>query len=365
MSAPLRVGVIGVGVISTQYFETFPRLANLRLTAVADLDQERAKAVAAEQGVVALTVPELLASDDVDVVLNLTIPAAHVPVGTDALNAGKHVYAEKPLGLDPAEAAPMLALAAERGLRVGSAPDTVLGTGVQTARRLLDDGAVGSPLSAAVAWSSPGHERWHPAPFFYYQPGGGPLLDMGPYYLTALVTLLGPVERVSGVSRRSPRQRTVGSGPNAGAPVPVDTDTSMSAILEHRGGAVSTVSFSFDVWASRRPLFEVYGTEGTIAVPDPNRFDDPVELWTPETGEWRVAEPSAGYEGAARGTGLADMARAIETDRPHRASGDLALHVLEIMAAVTTSSDEHRVVELTTTVERPEAVPEGADPATW
>ncbi|HEY8319190.1 MAG TPA: Gfo/Idh/MocA family oxidoreductase [Amnibacterium sp.] len=365
MSAPLRVGVIGVGVISKQYFETFPRLSNLRLTAVADLDVERAKAVAAEQGVAALTVPELLASDDVDVVLNLTIPAAHVPVGTDALRAGKHVYAEKPLGLDPAEAAPMLALAEERGLRVGSAPDTVLGTGIQTARRLLDDGAVGAPLSAAVAWSSPGHERWHPAPFFYYQPGGGPLLDMGPYYLTALVTLFGPVERVSGTSRRSPRERSVGTGPNAGAPVPVTTDTSMNAILEHRDGTVSTVSFSFDLWATRRPLFEVYGTEGTIAVPDPNRFDDPVELWTAGTGEWRAAPANAGYPGAARGTGLADMARAIETGRPHRASGDLALHVLEIMAAVTVSSETHTVVELQTTVDRPEAVPEGADPATW
>jgi predicted dehydrogenase len=365
MSAPLRVGVIGVGVISKQYFETFPRLSNLRVTAVADLDLERARSVAEEQGVAAMSVPELLASDDVDVVLNLTIPAAHVPVGTDALRAGKHVYAEKPLGLDPAEAAPMLALAEERGLRVGSAPDTVLGTGVQTARRLLDDGVVGTPLSASVAWSSPGHERWHPAPFFYYQPGGGPLLDMGPYYLTALVSLLGPVERVSGTSRRSPRTRTVGSGPNAGAPVPVDMDTSMSAILEHAGGAVSTVSFSFDIWASRRPLFEVYGTEGTIAVPDPNRFDDPVEVITADSGEWRTVEPSAGYPGAARGAGLADMARAIETGRPHRASGDLALHVLEIMAAVTESSTSHTVVALTTTVVRPDAVPEGADPATW
>jgi predicted dehydrogenase len=365
MSAQLRVGVIGVGVISKQYFDTFPRLSNLRLTAVADLDLDRARAVAEEQGVVALSVPELLASDDVDVVLNLTIPAAHVPVGTEALNAGKHVYAEKPLGLDPDEAAPMLALAEERGLRVGSAPDTVLGTGVQTARRLLDDGVVGNPLSASVAWSSPGHERWHPAPFFYYQPGGGPLLDMGPYYLTALVSLLGPVERVSGTSRRSPRERTVGTGANAGAAVPVATDTSMTAILEHRGGAVSTVDFSFDIWASRRPLFEVYGTEGTIAVPDPNRFDDPVEVFTAEAGEWRTADPSAGYPGAARGTGLADMARAIETGRPHRASGELALHVLEIMAAVTASSTTHAVVTLTTTVDRPEAVPEGADPATW
>src|SRR6185312_14823621 len=186
-----------------------PRLANLRLTAVADLDLDRARAVGEEQGVAAMSVPELLASDDVDVVLNLTIPAAHVPVGTDALRAGKHVYAEKPLGLDPDEAAPLLALAEERGLRVGSAPDTVLGTGVQTARHLLDTGAIGDAVAAAVHWSAPGHEAWHPAPHFYYQPGGGPLFDMGPDYLASLVTLFGPVLRVSGVATRSARQRTV------------------------------------------------------------------------------------------------------------------------------------------------------------
>jgi predicted dehydrogenase len=367
VGGPLRIGVIGVGVISAQYFTAFPRLPGLKLVAVADLDLARAKAVAAEQGVVAMSVDELLTTDEVDAVLNLTIPAAHVQVGTRALQAGKHVYAEKPLALSVTEGRPMLDLAAQLGLRVGSAPDTVLGTGIQTARQLLDDGVVGRPVSAAAAWSSPGHERWHPAPAFYYQPGGGPLLDMGPYYLTALVTLLGPVERVSGAGRQSPRERSIATGPNAGTALPVAIDTTVTAILEHLGGAVSTVSLSFDNWATRAPmpLFELYGTTGTIAVPDPNRFEDPVEVFTAESNEWRTVPPSGGYVGAARGYGLADMARAIETDRPHRASGDLALHVLEIMDAVAASSAAHESVRLETTVARPEAVPEGATPNTW
>ncbi|WP_375430239.1 Gfo/Idh/MocA family protein [uncultured Friedmanniella sp.] len=353
----MRVGVVGVGQISAQYFAALARLPELQLVAVADLDAERTRQVAAEHQVAARTVSELLGSADVDVVLNLTIPAAHVAVGTAALEAGRHLYAEKPLGLSVADATGMVQLARERGLRIGSAPDTVLGTGLQTARQLLDAGTVGEPHAAAVAWSSPGHEAWHPAPYFYYAPGGGPLLDMGPYYLTALVTLLGPVERVSGTSRRSTRPRSVASGPQAGAPVPVQTDTSMQAVLEHRGGVTSTVSLSFDVWASRRPLFEVYGTAGTLAVPDPNTFDGTVELWTPTTGEWQPVPPSAGYVGAGRGVGLADLAEAMATGRPHRASGDLALHVLEIMDAVSRSSVEHLVVDLTTTVERPEPVP--------
>jgi predicted dehydrogenase len=362
---PLKVGIIGVGKISEQYFASFPALPGLRLTAVADLDVARAATVAAEQGVEALTVDELLASPNVDVVLNLTIPAAHVPVGVRALEAGKHVFAEKPLGVATAEAAPFLALAAERGLRIGSAPDTVLGTGVQTARQALDDGAIGTPVAAAAFWSAPGHERWHPAPLFYYQPGGGPLFDMGPYYLTALVTLLGPVVSVSGVSSRSTRARVVATGPLEGTPIPVDIDTHYSAILTHASGVVSTVTVSFEIWATRAPLLEVYGTAGTISVPDPNRFSDPVEISTATEPEWAVVPVSAGYADAGRGYGLADMARAIETDRPHRASGELAMHVLEIMESIVTAGETNAVVPITTTVERPDAVPFGATPDSW
>lgn len=365
MGGALNVGVVGVGVISTQYFAEFPNLPNLSLRAVADLDAERARAVAAEQGAEAMSVDGLLAHPDIDVVLNLTIPRAHAEVALRALAEGKHVYGEKPLALGTAEAAPVLERAGAFGLRVGSAPDTVLGTGIQTARALLDEGRIGVPLGAAVAWSAPGHEQWHPAPAFYYQPGAGPLFDMGPYYLTALVTFFGPVVRVSGASSRSARERTVATGPLAGASIPVDVDTHVTAVLEHASGVISTVTVSFEVWATRVPLFEVYGTAGTLAVPDPNRFSDTVAVATAADREFREVPVAAGYADAGRGYGLSDLARAVETGRPHRASGELAFHVLEIMEAVLAAGARHEVVALSSTVERPEAVPQGARPQTW
>lgn len=365
MGGPLRIGVVGVGNISRQYFAELPKLPNLALTAVADLDLDRATAVAAEQGVKPLAVDALLAHPEVDAVLNLTIPAAHTEIALRALDAGKHVYGEKPLALATAEARPVLERASAAGLRIGSAPDTVLGTGVQTARALLDAGRIGAPVAAAVTWTAPGHELWHPAPAFYYQPGGGPLFDMGPYYLTTLVTFFGPVLRVSGAVSRSSRERTVATGPSAGTRIPVDVDTHVTAVLEHASGVISTVTVSFEVWKTRAPLFEVYGTAGTLAVPDPNQFSETVSIATADDRTWRDVPASAGYADAGRGVGLADLARAIETERPHRASGELAFHVLEIMEAVIAAGTEHRVVELTSSVTRPEPVPFGARPESW
>lgn len=365
MGSAMRVGVVGVGKISEQYLEELPRLQNLELVAVADLDAERCRQVAEQRGVRALAVDELMADDGVDAVLNLTIPAAHVEIGLRALRAGKHLFSEKPLGLGTTEARPLLEFAAGSRLRVGSAPDTVLGTGVQTALRLLEDGAIGHPVGAAAHWTAPGHEAWHAAPDFYYQPGGGPLFDMGPYYLTTLVSLFGPVVRVQGATTRSTRARTIATGTAAGRSIEVDVDTHVNAILSHRDGAVSTVTVSFEVWASRAPKIEVYGTAGTISVADPNLFSDPTEIWRDAESDWTVAEPNAGYAGAGRGIGLSDMARAIETGRPHRASGELAFHVLEIMESVLTAGREHRVVELTSTTERPAPVPGGAQPWNW
>lgn len=353
----MRVGVIGVGNISEQYFDQFPALPNLELAAVADLDMARAASAAERQGVRALSVDELLADPGIDTVLNLTIPAAHAEIALRALAAGKHVYGEKPLALSTESGALVLERAASAGLRVGSAPDTVLGTGVQTARALLDAGSIGSPIGAAMHWTAPGHELWHPAPGFYYQPGGGPLFDMGPYYLTSLVTLFGPVVRVSGAVATSSRERTVATGPNAGTIIPVDVDTHVSALLEHANGVTSTLTVSFEVWATRAPLFEVYGTAGTMDVPDPNHFSGVVSVAGAEDREWRECEPQAGYTDAGRGAGLADMADAIATGRPHRASGELAFHVLEIMQAVIRSGHEHAMIELLSAVERPEPVP--------
>jgi predicted dehydrogenase len=365
VGSTLNIGIVGVGHISQQYFAEFPKLPNLSLKAVADLDVDRAGAVARAQGVESMSVDALLTDPGIDAVLNLTIPAAHTEIALRALNAGKHVYGEKPLALATADAAPVLARAAETGLRVGSAPDTVLGTGIQTARALLDDGRVGTPVAAAVAWSAPGHELWHPAPAFYYQPGAGPLFDMGPYYLTSLVTFFGPVVRVSGAVGRSSRERTVATGPLAGTAIPVDVDTHVTAILEHANGVISTVTVSFEVWASRVPLFEVYGTAGTISVPDPNQFSDTVAIATSADRTWQDVPVAAGYADAGRGVGLADLARAVETGRPHRASGELAFHVLEIMESVIRAGQTHDVVTLTSTVARPEPVGLGARPETW
>lgn len=365
MGSTLNVGVVGVGVISNQYFAEFPKLPNLRLAAVADLDTARAASVAAAQGTKALTVDALLADPGVDVVLNLTIPAAHADIAHRAIDGGKHVYGEKPLALVTGDAAGVLARASAAGLRVGSAPDTVLGTGIQTTRSVLDSGRIGAPVAASVHWTAPGHELWHPAPGFYYQPGGGPLFDMGPYYLTSLVTFFGPVRRVSGAVSRSDRERTIATGPNAGTIVPVDVDTHVTALLEHANGVITTLTVSFEVWATKAPLFEIYGTDGTIQVPDPNHFSDAVSIASAAGREWVELPSEAGYANAGRGYGLADMARAIETDRPHRASGELAFHVLEIMESIITAGREHRVVELASTVERPEPVAGGSLPESW
>lgn len=359
MGQPLRVGIVGLGVISAQYLATLARVdpAVVRITAVADLDRPRAEAVGAGLGVAALDVDALLASDEVDVVLNLTIPAAHADVALRAIAAGKHVYGEKPLALDAASGREVLAAAAAAGVRVGAAPDTVLGTGIQTARALLDSGAIGTPVGASVSWGAPGHELWHPAPDFYYQPGGGPLLDMGPYYVTALVTLLGPAVRVSASAHASDRRRVVAQGPDAGREVPVDVATHVVGVIEHASGAVSSVTMSFDTWASRMSGFEVYGTAGTIAVPDPNRFSDPVELAIADDREWRIAPDSAGYRDAGRGIGLVDLAAALASEVEARATGELALHVLEIMEGMLVAAREGRAVEIAGAIARPAAVP--------
>jgi predicted dehydrogenase len=365
VGSTLNVGVVGVGVISDQYFAQFPQLPGLRLAGVADLDTARAASVARTQRTRALTVDALLADPGIDAVLNLTIPAAHADVALRALDHGKHVYGEKPLALTTSPATGVLSRAAASGLRVGSAPDTVLGTGIQTARAILDAGRIGDPIGAAVHWTAPGHELWHPAPAFYYQPGGGPLFDMGPYYLTSLVTLFGAVRRVSGAVSRSTRKRTIATGPNAGTTIPVDVDTHVTALLEHDNGVTSTLTVSFEIWATRMPFFEVYGTQGTILMPDPNQFSDTVSVATADARDWLEVPNEAGYLNAGRGFGLADMARAIATDRPHRASAELAFHVLEIMESIITAGHEHRVIELTSTVDRPAPVAHGSRPETW
>ncbi|MEV7406065.1 Gfo/Idh/MocA family oxidoreductase [Streptomyces sp. NPDC091267] len=357
MGEPLRIGMVGAGRISGAYLSTLERLPGVRLTAVTDLDRNRAETAAAEAGgevAVAETVAALVARDDVDAVLNLTVPAVHVEVALAALRAGKHVYGEKPLAAGRKEAESILEAAREGGLRVGCAPDTVLGTGTQTARRAVDEGLIGTPVAATAFMTTAGHEAWHPDPEFYYRPGGGPLLDMGPYYLSALVHLLGPVVRVTGASSRPRAEREVGSGPRAGHRFPVEVDTHVTGVLEHVGGALSTLVMSFDIRAARLPRIEVHGTAASLSVPDPNGFDGPVEIH--RDGEWETLPVSAGYPDAGRGTGLADLADELSAGRPHRASAELAAHVLDVMLTLMEAADQGVALPVRSTCVRPSPV---------
>lgn len=349
--------MVGAGHISAQYLDTLATSRAVRLTAVTDLDPERAARAAGRiDGVaVADSVAALVARDDVDAVLNLTIPAAHAGVALAAIAAGRHVYGEKPLAATRPEAAAVLDAAERAGTRVGCAPDTVLGTGTQTARRAVDDGLIDTPVAATAFMTTPGHEIWHPDPEFYYRPGGGPLLDMGPYYVSALVHLLGPVVRVTGAAATPRAERVIGSGPRAGRRFPVEVRTHVTGVLEHAGGALSTLVMSFDVHAARLPRIEVYGTGGSLSVPDPNCFDGPVELY--RDGGWRPLPVTAGYPGAGRGTGLVDLADAVAARRPHRASGELAAHVLDVLLTLLDAAEEGRALPVTTPGARPEPVP--------
>ncbi len=362
MAEAVRVGIIGAGKISGQYLKTFASLdgEGVRLVAIADLNESRARQVAESvDGVRALTVEGLITDPDVDAIVNLTIPAAHAEVALQAIAAGKPVYTEKPLAATVAEAAAVVQAAEEAGIPLGCAPDTVLGTGIQTARRALDDGLIGTPIAATATMVTPGHERWHPDPDFYYLPGGGPLLDMGPYYVTSLVTLLGPVRRVIGAASALRTERTIQSGPRAGQTVPVSTPTHVTGVLVHESGALSTLLMSFDAVNTTAAPIEVHGTAGTLAVPDPNHFRGEVRVSTEERGEWRALPTSGGYERAGRGYGLADMVWAgngsgvVES----RASGRLGFHVLEIMEGVLKAAETGASVDIASTVERPEPVP--------
>ena len=352
----LRVGLVGAGFISRMYFDTLGRISDeVRLVRVADVDLERAAEVGAAQGVPGGSVDALLADPDVDIVLNLTIPAAHAEVSTLALNAGKHVYGEKPLTVTVAEARTVLELAGSRGLWVGCAPDTVLGTGIQTARHAVDEGMIGRPIAATATMAIPGHEAWHPNPDFYYAPGGGPLYDMGPYYLHALITILGPVVRVSASASRPVAERVIASGPRAGERVPVLTDTHITGLLEHVDGAITTLTMSFDTVGTKALPIEVHGVSGSLLVPDPNEFTGTTSL--KRRGEdWAELPVSAGYEGSARGYGLLDYQRTPAGEVP-RADSSIALHALDIMETMLRASVEGRRLDLATTTERPRAVP--------
>jgi predicted dehydrogenase len=355
------IGVIGCGNISTAYLKAAQRFPILDVRAVADLRSEAAARRGAEFGVPALRVDQLLKRDDIEIVINLTVPLAHTDVSLAVLNAGKHVHSEKPLGINVAEARKVMELAAKKDLRVGCAPDTFLGGGHQTARKLIDDGAIGAPVAGSAFFMCPGHERWHPAPGFYYLRGGGPMLDMGPYYVTDLVHLLGPVASVMGSTARPKSERLVTSEPMNGARIPVEVATHVAGTLEFENGAVVSIAMSFDVPRHRHTPIEIYGDKGALLVPDPNRFGGDVHV-AKIGAEWETMPLTHGHvDGEFRSIGVADMASAIVTGRPHRASGALAFHALEVMEAFQISSDEGRRVKIASRVERPAMMPAGRE----
>ena len=359
MNTQVNVGVIGCGKISDAYFSGCRTFPILNIRACADLDLERAREKAAQHNIpLALSVDELLADPEIELVINLTVPQAHAEVNLRAIAAGKHTYCEKPLAVTRADALQTLEAAHARGVLVGCAPDTVLGGGIQTCRGLIDQGAIGVPVAATAFMVSHGPESWHPNPGFYYQIGGGPMLDMGPYYLSALITLLGPIRRVTGSTRISFPERIATSPARNGERLPVEVPTHVAGLIDFASGAIGTIITTFDVWSSHLPRLEIYGSEGSLSVPDPNTFRGPVKLRRAGEAEWSEIELTH-TDAIGRGTGVADMAYAIRSGRPHRASGELAYHVLDAMYAFEDASQTGRHIELTSQVERPAALPPG------
>ncbi|MCB1517947.1 MAG: Gfo/Idh/MocA family oxidoreductase [Hyphomicrobiaceae bacterium] len=348
----IGAGVIGCGNISQAYFDAIKQLPDLDILACADINMDAARAKAAANGVDALTVDELLGRDDIEVVINLTLPQTHAEVNRQILNAGKHAHCEKPFAVTREDGLEVLELAKSKGLRVGCAPDTFLGGGHQTVRKLIDDGAIGRPVSGTAFFATPGHERWHPNPGFYYLTGGGPVFDMGPYYITALVNLLGPVVEVTSMNSRKADARIATSEAANGKVLPVEVDTHSTALLRFENGAVITMVLSFDIWKHTNHNIEIHGTDGSISVPDPNFFGGDVKL--SEKGEdWKVVPHTHPFEGNMRGLGPTDLAAATRTGRPHRCSGELAYHVLDVMHAIDEATARKSYVQVKSRCERP------------
>lgn len=359
-SSPLRVGLIGCGNISNAYFKGIEPFAHLvQITACSDLDRTVAQAKADAHGVAKVCSPsELLKDPDIDIILNLTVPKAHAEVNLAALKAGRHVYCEKPFSLTKKEGARVLDEAKKRKRWVGCAPDTVLGGGIQTCRKVIDDGVIGKPVAAVANMLCHGHESWHPSPEFYYEVGGGPLFDMGPYYLASLITFFGPAKNVVASAKISFKTRTITSQPRHGKVVKVETPTHLSGLIEFANGAVATVTMSFDVWGHHLPLLEIYGSEGSLQCPDPNTFGGEVRVKTRQAADWSSV-PLTHSDKTGRGFGLADMAHAIQNRHLNRLNGSLALHIVEIMEAFHTSARTGRRVPLKLGCKQPEALPAG------
>ena len=374
---PFRIGLIGTGRISDIYLKNFKAFEGVEISVCGSLNMEESRAKAATFHVPRVALPdEILADPEIDGILNLTIPAAHADISLAALEAGKHVYSEKPFVTALSDGQRILDLAAQKGLLVGNAPDTFLGGRWQTVRKLVDSGIIGAPTGVAAFVPTHGVERHHPQPDFYYAKGGGPLLDLGPYYLTAMVAILGPIARVAGLSRRTFPERMIENGPRYGEMMPVEVDTHCLSLIEFESGVIGQMMVSFDVWESETPRFEIYGEEGTICIADPdpgdgaNIFQGPVwyrtraeSRWTMRPrpvapADWCVAKNTHDYNSDARGVGLLDLVHAVRERRQPRASGALAQHICEVMLGMIDSPAQGQFVDIETTCSRPDMLPE-------
>ncbi|WP_332634353.1 Gfo/Idh/MocA family protein [Halalkalibacter flavus] len=373
---PFKVGLLGCGDISDIYIHVCETLDIIEITACASRNIENANRKAEDYNIPkACTIDELIADPELDIILNLTIPEVHAKYNLAALEAGKHVYTEKPLAANLEDAKKIMELAKEKGLRVGCAPDTFLGGRLQTARKVMDEGLIGEIVGASAFVGHRGPELFHPNPDFFYKPGGGPLLDIGPYYMTALISLLGPISSCCGYARKTFEERTIQTESRLGESIDVEVPTHISGNLQFENGTVATIMASFDVWDSELPRMEIYGSKGTLLIPDvdpldgPNLFGGPLLVRTSETSRWRTLPRSEspktweevqlthGFNEDSRGLGLADMAYAIRDHRPERASAEMAYHSLEAMIGLLESSSKGKFYTLNSTCARPSPLP--------
>ncbi|MGB3713468.1 MAG: Gfo/Idh/MocA family oxidoreductase [Candidatus Promineifilaceae bacterium] len=362
MESKVKVGIIGCGDISGAYIKGCRSFEILDIAGCADLIFERAVDKAAEFELPrAYRVDEMVADPNIEIIINLTTPDAHAEVSLFALDGGKHVYSEKPLATSRRDGRRILAAANDAGLLVGCAPDTFLGGGIQTCRKLIDDGWIGEVVGATAFMVSRGPESWHPNPGFFYQPGAGPLFDMTPYYLTALINLVGPVERVSSVTRASFSERIATSKERYGEKIKVEVPTHVAGLMNFVDGPVGSIIMSFDIWYAQLPRIEIYGAEGTISVPDPNNFGGVVRIRQAGDGDWSEIQHSHSVT-VSRGIGVADMAYALRSGRQHRANGDMAFHVLDLMRAIEESSELGRHIVIDSRCDRPDPLPVGLAP---
>ena len=355
----VNVGIIGTGNISNIYITNLKKFTNINLVGVSDILIDKAKEKAEEHELKKIfTVDEMLKSKDIDLIVNLTIPNVHVKVGLDVLNSGKHVYGEKPLGINTKEAKTLIETAKEKNLLVGSAPDTVLGAGIQTCKKLINDGWIGDIIGTSAFVINHGMESWHPNPDFFFKPGAEPLFDMGPYYLTSLINLIGPIESVQANNKISFKERTITSQEHFGEKIKVETPTYITSLLNFKQGATGTIIFTNDVWGSNLPRIEIYGTEGTLMVPDPNSFGGPIKIKRAGYLDWQEIPLSHFFSENSRGLGVSDMANVIlGKQEKFRANGDIAFHVLDTMESILKAGEEKKLITLNSTCEVPEPMP--------